>query len=96
MTALKNDDKRIFDSVKRVVDSKLAWHTKNNNMVFARSATVTAYNGTTKVATVYFAGDSPSNTTDLQNKSGESLSNTDEVYVFCIGSLMNAYIAIKK
>lgn len=96
MGVLKNDDKRIFDSVRRIVDNKLNWHTKNNNMVFARSATVTAYNGVTKIATVYFAGDDSGNTTDLKNKSNETLVDGNEVFVFCIGSLMNAYVAVKK
>jgi len=89
-------ERRVYDAVSRIMKNELNRHTKNNNMVFARVATVTAYNGTTKMATVYFAGDDPSNTVVLKNRYHESLSNGNQVYVFCIGSLMNAYVAVKK
>lgn len=87
---------RLYKFVKDIVDQAIKQHDKRNNNVFARVATVTSYNSTTKVATVYFAGDDSGNTTDLKNKSGETLANGNEVYVFCIGSLMNAYVAVKK
>jgi len=96
MDNLRNEADRIFDAVKRINGKQLKSFVKDNNLVFARVATVTDYNGVTKIATVYFAGDDPGNTTTLKNKSGETLSNGNEVYVYCIGSLTNAYVATKK
>jgi hypothetical protein len=88
--------KRIYDTVKRIFDQQSRQLIKNNNLIYALSAIVTAYNSTTKIATVYFAGDDSGNTTTLKNKSNETLAAGNEVYVFCIGSLTNAYVAIKK
>jgi hypothetical protein len=92
----KDHADRVWDAVKRITEKTINWHTQNNNMVFARVAIVKSYNSSTKMATVYFAGDDPNNTTVLKNRSGETLSADNEVYVFCIGSLTNAYVAVKK
>jgi hypothetical protein len=87
---------RIYDTVKRIFDQQSKRLIKDNNLIYALSAIVTAYDGTTKIATVYFAGDDSGNTTTLKNKSNETLAAGNQVYVFCIGSLTNAYVAIKK
>jgi len=93
----RNLDRRIYDAVRRMTDDKyFRSYMKKFNVVFYRSATVTAYNSTTKATTLYFAGDDSSNTTVIPNKSGESLAGGDEVYVGCIGSVLNAYVALKK
>jgi hypothetical protein len=58
---------------------------------------ITSYNGTTKIATLYIAGDEITKTNTYPNLSGQTLVANDVVYLISDnGSLTNAFVAFKR
>lgn len=88
-----DEAKVLKDIIGKVADSSV----KNGRMPTLRIGTVTAYNPSTNLATVYLAGDEVSNTSTFLNKSGELLQANDTVYILVLdGSLSNSFIAWRK
>lgn len=88
-----DEAKILKDIIGKVADSSV----KNGRTPTLRIGTVTAYNPSTNLATVYLAGDEVSNTSTFLNKSGELLQVNDTVYILVLdGSLSNSFIAWRK
>jgi hypothetical protein len=81
------------NTINKLIDKKL-----NKSKIPAMwTGVVTAYNGTTKQATLYTVEDEVINTDDYPNFSGQTLVANDLVYLISDnGSLTNAFVAFKR